>query len=266
MVYGSVADQVLRRAESPVLLVPATADHRWPADRPLTMLVPLDGSEWGEASLDALDTLLPLGPSGAELLLLQAIQRPAYPVYADGYGGGGYVDVPFDEEAERASALSYLNGVAARLAERGYMTRVEVAVGGSAATIAKVVHDRSIDLVAMATHGRSGLARALLGSVVTATVQRAGVPVLLTRPAEVRRAQEAIPEQLAPAADQVQGEDTSVMVLLTAGERDLVQSGLELLLAASECEERHVAPIRAILARIADAASDRSEVLAATAP
>ena len=98
----------------------------------------------------------------------------------------GYVDVQFDEEAERAGALSYLNGVAARLAERGYTTRVEVAVGSSAATIANVVHDRGVDLIAMATHGRSGLARALLGSVVTATVQRAGVPVLLTRPAEVR--------------------------------------------------------------------------------
>ena len=101
--------------------------------------------------------------------------------------------MPFDEEAERAGAMSYLNGVAARLAERGYTTRVEVAVGSSAATIATVVHDRGVDLIAMATHGRSGLARAVLGSMATATIHRGGVPVLLTRPAEVRSVREPIP-------------------------------------------------------------------------
>jgi nucleotide-binding universal stress UspA family protein len=263
MVYGSVADQVLRHAEVPVLVVPATADHTWPVDRPLTVLVPLDGSEWGEAALGALDVLPPFGPSGAELLLLQAIEWPASPLSGDGYGGG-YVDVPFDEEAERAGAMSYLDGVAARLAERGYTPRVKVAIGSAAATIATVAHDRGVDLIAMATHGRSGLVRALLGSMVTATLHRGGVPVLLIRPAEVRSVREPLPEQLTPLADQTCTDDTSVMVLLTPGERDLVQSALELLLAGSEREEHQAAPIRAILARIADVASDRTGALVGT--
>ena len=102
----------------------------------------------------------------------------------------------------------------------------------------------------------------MLGSVVTATVHRGGAPVLLIRPAEVRSAWKPVPEQLTPVVDQARTEDTSVMVLLTPGERDLVTAGLELLLAGTE---RDTAPIRAILARIADTASDRTEALAATA-
>jgi nucleotide-binding universal stress UspA family protein len=260
MVYGSVADQVLRHAEVPVLLVPSMIDHTWPTDRPLTVLVPLDGSAWSEAVLGALDTLLPFGPSGADLLLLRTIDPPFAPPYGD-----GYIYAPSNEEAERAGALSYLDGAAARLAERGYTTRVEVTVGRSSTTIASVARDRGVDLIAMATHGRSGLARAVLGSTATATIQRAGVPILLTRPTEARSAQEPMPEQPTPVVDQPRTDDTSVMVLLTPGERDLVQSGLEQLLAGSEREGRQAAPIRAILARIADTASDRTDALAATA-
>lgn len=117
----------------------------------------------------------------------------------------------------------------------------------------------------MATHGRSGLARAVMGSTATATIQRAGVPILLTRPAEVRtvRAPEAAPLTL--AAERVSTEDTSVMVLLSPGERDLVKAGLELLLDGTEREESRAAPIRAILARIADTATDAPKAFAATA-
>jgi nucleotide-binding universal stress UspA family protein len=264
LVYGSIAADILRHADVPVLLVPATSNHAWPTDRPLTVLVPLDGSEWGEAALGALDTLPPVSPSGAELRLLRVIEPPAYPLYSDGYGSG-YVYAPFNKEGERASAISYLNGVATRLTERGYTPRVEVAIGNTAATITSVARDQNADVVVMATHGRSGLAQAVLGSVATTTVQRAGVPVLLSRPAGVRSAREPRPEQVTPSADPRRTEDTSAMVLLTPGERDLVQSGLELLLADSKREEHEAAPIRAILVRIADVASDRPKALVVAA-
>jgi hypothetical protein len=55
------------------------------------------------------------------------------------------------------------------------------------------------------------------------------------------------------------------MVLLSPGERDLVTTGLELLLAGTPREERQAASIRAILARIADAATNPSKALAVTA-
>jgi hypothetical protein len=91
------------------------------------------------------------------------------------------------------------------------------------------------------------------------------VPILLTRPAEVQTVRAPESEALTSAAEQVSAEDTSVMVLLSPGERDLVKAGLELLLAGTEREERQAAPIRAILARIAEAEPDRPKAFATTA-
>jgi nucleotide-binding universal stress UspA family protein len=260
MVYGSIADQVLRLAEVPVLLVPATADHAWPTDRPLLLLVPLDGSEWSESALGALDTLPLARTSGAEIRLLRAIEPPVIPLYGDSKS-----DVPFDEIAERAVALSYLTSVAARLAERGYTACVDVVLGSASATIADVVHDRDIDLIVMATHGRSGLSRAVLGGVTAATIQRASVPILLTRPIRVQIEAATEPGQVTPDSELECTEARPVVLSLSAGERDLVQTGLTLLLAASEREEHHAAPIHAILARISHADSDQSKEAVATA-
>ena len=60
-----------------------------------------------------------------------------------------------------------------------------VAVGPPATTIAAVARGRGAGVIAMATHGRGGAVRAVLGSVVTATIRAATVPLLLVRPAAV---------------------------------------------------------------------------------
>ncbi len=246
MVYGSIADQVLRLAEVPVLLVPATTDHAWAVDRPLSLLVPLDGSEWGEAVLGVLDSLPLATAPGAEIRLLRVLEPPVIPLYGD-----GYVDVAFDEIAERAVALTYLTSVAADLAECGYTAHVDVVLGSAMSTIANMARDRDIDLIVMATHGRSGVSGDVLGSVTAATIQRTGVPILLTRPVPVQPEPSAEPEQVRQASAA-----RPMIMALSAAELDLVQTGLKLLLAASEREEHDAAPIRAILARLSRAEAD----------
>jgi nucleotide-binding universal stress UspA family protein len=62
--------------------------------------------------------------------------------------------------------------------------------GDAAREIAEVAWLERIDLIVMATHGRTGLARLVLGSVATRTLQTAGVPVLLVRPPHVARTAE----------------------------------------------------------------------------
>jgi nucleotide-binding universal stress UspA family protein len=178
MVYGSVADDVLRHATVPVLLVPALIDHAWPTDRPLTVLVPLDGSELAETAIESAGLLAER--LGARLHLLQVVQPPAYPLYGD-----GYVYVPFDDEAERDSARQYLETLAEKLASQGQQATFEVATGQPGTVIARVAGEQQADVIAMATHGRGGLARLVLGSIATATLQRAHVPLLMTRPAEL---------------------------------------------------------------------------------
>jgi hypothetical protein len=125
---------------------------------------------------------------------------------------------------------------------------VEVVTASSVEVIANVARDRGVDLIAMATHGRGGLARAVMGSVATATIQRAGVPILLTRPAEVQTARADGPERAERTDEEASSETRPVTMILTTEERGLVQAGLELPQGSSEREDRHAAPIRAILA------------------
>jgi nucleotide-binding universal stress UspA family protein len=182
--YGSVADHVLRHAQVPVLLIPATCDYAWtdvppdaPADAARRILVPLDGSEFGEVGLPAaiqLATLL-----NAEIELLRAVEVPTYTgmPYAE-----SLANTPDLLELAEAEARSYVETVAARLrAEaRGVTTRVEVGWPGT--TILEVARERHSCAIAMATHGRSGLARVVLGSVATLTLQQSPAPLLLVRP------------------------------------------------------------------------------------
>jgi nucleotide-binding universal stress UspA family protein len=174
-VYGSVADEILRHAEVPVLLIPPTIDHVWPADRPMTILVPLDGSALAEEALASVG-LLAERP-GARLHLLRVVEPPSYTFY-----GEGYAYVPLDEAAELQGARDYLNEVAGRLVASGTSVEVEVTIGLPSAVIPRVAQEQQADVIAMATHGRGGLARLVLGSVATGTLQRAHVPLLLTRP------------------------------------------------------------------------------------
>jgi nucleotide-binding universal stress UspA family protein len=192
VIYGSVADDVLRHAEVPVLLVPSMLDHAWPTDRPLTVLVPLDGSTLSETAIESAG-LLAEG-LGARLHLLQVLQPPTYPLY-----GEGYVYIPFDDEAERANARQYLEEQAKKLAARGIEASIEVAVGSPDLVIARTAAEQQADVIAMATHGRGGLARLVLGSVATGTLRRAHVPLLLTRPVGLGQT-EPIPSPAPPEA------------------------------------------------------------------
>jgi len=184
-IYGSVAERVLRRAALPVLLVPAGCTRIWPRARRLRVLVPLDGSALAEAALlEGRPFLEALQP---QLLLLQVVEVLEY-AFAEAH-------VAYAPAAELTRARGYLEVAARDLPVRD--CSIEVEVGSPATTIARMVDERDIDLVVMATHGRGGVARLVLGSVVEATLRRAGVPVLLVRPASVRAAGRPAPEKIA---------------------------------------------------------------------
>ena len=158
---GSVADELVRVSPVPLLLVRPQAGAA-PA-RLQTILVPLDGSPLAEGILEHAVRLAG-GHAGCELVLLE--------VLTDEEGGNRR------EEAER-----YLEGVGRRLAAAGsrVRTRVKVAADAASAILADV-RSENADLVALATHGRSGLVRVALGSVADKVVRGATVPILLFRP------------------------------------------------------------------------------------
>ena len=83
--YGSVADAVLRHADRPLLLVPATCDRAWPRDRAPRLLVTLDGSGFAEEALPPARTMAQ--HLGAEVVLLRAVGPPNSSPYRRRPGG-----------------------------------------------------------------------------------------------------------------------------------------------------------------------------------
>jgi nucleotide-binding universal stress UspA family protein len=183
LVAGSVAEEVLGRSSVPVLLVPPGAVEPPPSEGVLRVLVPLDGSRLAEAALEVAAALAP--PSRLELLLLRVAAPP------------DRADARRPLASQTVAARVRADDRLRRLRAAGAVVTTEVRAGRDpAATIAAVARERSCHLIAMATHGRSGLARLLLGSVAAATLTRASVPVLLVRPADL-----AAPTPLPVTAD-----------------------------------------------------------------
>jgi nucleotide-binding universal stress UspA family protein len=175
VIYGSVADAVLRRAKVPVLLVSAHCERRWGDRPPERVLVPLDGSELGETALEPAQVLA--SALGAGLLLVQILPLPV--------AGYGYPTPYFDPstfDAQLEGAKTYLEGVAGRLRAAGRDVAVESELGSPATGIARLAQERDVDAIAMATHGRTGLARVVLGNTATGVVQLATTPILVERP------------------------------------------------------------------------------------
>jgi len=244
MLYGSVADQILRRARVPVLLVPSIVEHSWPADGPLSLLVPLDGSELATEALHSADLLTEA--FGAQLALLRVVQPVSYPLV-----GEGYAYVPFDEEAEVADARRYLDDQAARLSGDGVRVSTNVAVGEPARVIGEIAREQDVDVVVMATHGHGGLSRVILGSVATATLRHTTAPLLLVRPAAVHLI-ETPPRHSEPSnsAASVQAGEPVVTVHLTSTELELIEHSLRALGHAPGYDYGHVVEARALADRL----------------
>lgn len=166
---GSVADRVMRHAETDTIIV--APDPEVPLRTSIErILVPLDGSERAERALD--DALVIARATGASLLLLRAYLT----VIASSPVG---LDVAYTQanEAALASAQRYLAGVGERIAD----VPIEITVFGGDAAQAIIEAAEGVDLVVMSSHGRGGLLRAALGSTTDAVIRGSGKPVLVAR-------------------------------------------------------------------------------------
>jgi nucleotide-binding universal stress UspA family protein len=244
MLYGSVADQILRRATIPVLLVPSIVEHAWPTDGPLPLLVPLDGSELATEALHSAD--LVTEAFGARLTLLRVVQPVPYPLH-----GEGYAYVPYDEDAEVAEARRYLADQAAGLSGDGARVETRVVVGEPARVIGEVAREKNVDVVVMATHGHGGLSRVILGSVATATLRHTTAPLLLVRPAVVRPSELPHGHSEPPSASTSMPTNEPVMtVQVTATELELIEHSLRALGHAPGYDYGHVVEARALADRL----------------
>jgi nucleotide-binding universal stress UspA family protein len=138
------------------------------------ILVPLDGSEVAECILPHVKAIA-TGCGVRQVVLL----RVAEPIPAE-------ISPTIDfEEVQKAGvkpAKQYLARIKAQLSKEGLNVEAEVLTGGAAETIINFVESNKVDLIALATHGRSGISRWVFGSVAEKVVRSSSVPVLLIRP------------------------------------------------------------------------------------
>jgi nucleotide-binding universal stress UspA family protein len=183
---GSVAERVLREAPCPVLTV-----RERPPRGIRRILVPTDFSATADAALD--HALLFAARFGASLQLLHVLDDP---FVTEGLAGEAYIaEAPVMRSTLLREAQNRLAHRVAPLRSaadykgRPGLVRVdaEVLFGHGARTIAEYAADGNADLVVMGTHGRTGLAHLLMGSVAEKLVRTAPCPVLAVRPAPVAR-------------------------------------------------------------------------------
>jgi nucleotide-binding universal stress UspA family protein len=184
---GSTADEFVRQSPVPVLLLRPAADA--PVDlarRPQVrnVLVPLDGSRLAERIVPVAAHVGRL--LGGEVTLLLVL---------DGGPRGGAAPVleptalpaGWNPDAAAEQAKGYLDGVARDFKDRGATVRAGLVAHGSPAEA--ILHHAQAEpdtLTALATHGRGGLTRLLLGSVADKVIRGSAGPVLVYRPGEVR--------------------------------------------------------------------------------
>jgi nucleotide-binding universal stress UspA family protein len=140
------------------------------------ILVPLDGSPLAELALADAFSLAHLGQ--AEVTLLRVVSL-VEEVLEAGTDHPVYLDQQW--ETQKSLALQYMNSLCERRDCKDIVIHRAVELGRAAETIIDYANNHSIDLIVMATHGRSGLQRWVYGSVADKVLRGADVPVLLVR-------------------------------------------------------------------------------------
>ena len=146
------------------------------------ILVPLDGSMVGEAALPYVEELAVKMKPGTkvEVTLIQVLSSLTYYVVA----GEASARVPYTQqeiEQMKKQAETYLKKAGASLRKAGATTKVRVAVGHSVEEIIKAAEEINVNIIAMSSHGRSGLSRWAFGSVTDRVLRSGQSPVLVVR-------------------------------------------------------------------------------------
>jgi nucleotide-binding universal stress UspA family protein len=197
--HGSVAEAVVSHASVPVLLIRATEGvrpiERLGVPRP-ELIVPLDGSPLAEAALPLASGLA--NALGGHIVLVGVIPTPGQLVAEQ--GGAIVTYVGSDHVRLESEAREYLAATLSALKASGLSAEAAVRQGKPAAEIGEVAREHNAAAVVMATHGRTGLVRAVLGSVAGEVLHLGTSPVILVRPPELRPAEEPALSHVAGAA------------------------------------------------------------------
>lgn len=172
MLLGSVTEEVLRKVPCPVFTVQAEVEEK-AGTAVRRILVPVDFSEASELAVRHATEIAQT--YGAEVHLLHVVEEVVYP---SAYG----IETPSMHSQDVVLRVEKALGQMAR-EEVGYeQVKVSATVGYAPMTILDYVQENEIDLLVIATHGRSGIDRVLLGSVAERVIRQSPVPVFVVKP------------------------------------------------------------------------------------
>ena len=141
-----------------------------------TILVPLDGSKRAEAILSHVESIAK--SNKAKVFFLRVEEEPIMLERDEVIDIAKYHE-EFDEQ--NAHSQAYLDDLQARFHEKDIHAAKQLAFGSVVKAILNAAAEKGADLIAMATHGLSGLARVSYGSVAAGVLQAADIPILLIR-------------------------------------------------------------------------------------
>lgn len=170
---GSVADKVIRGLSRPVCLIRARGcqSEVHPDCLVGRIFAPLDGSEAGEAALPYIEALAL--KARVEVVLFQVVPRPERSSEVT------WMEI---RKVEERHARIYLHKVQSYLANKGIAVRSQIEFGGNPAErIMDISARASAAVIAMSTHGRTGVNRLVFGSVAEKVLRAARTPLLLVR-------------------------------------------------------------------------------------
>ncbi|GHO91605.1 universal stress protein UspA [Reticulibacter mediterranei] len=188
--FNSIALQTARKSPMPVLIVNEHGEAH-PLENlthPLNIMVPLDGSTLAETVLTSVMQLMTaLKPTGQNRLhLLRVVDIP---VVNGSMRGHAQLD-PIIREKACTRAKAYLDTIVKRLQEEAQgKTQLEITTSITvspdvAGTIIRRAEESQCDMIAIATHGRGGLMRMLMGSVTERILGYTRLPLFIVRPQE----------------------------------------------------------------------------------
>lgn len=183
-IKGSITNEVARSASVPVLAIAPRDDKAAQGQSAdiSSIIVPLDGTSFSEAVLPYVEQLARKMPLEVVVIRVLAV-KDVYPTTA-------VTPIsPTPPTSARATAelytiaetdaVDYLKATAERLASKGIRARWELLRGAPSGSIADAVQDMSGSMVALASHGRSGVSRWAMGSVAEELIHNTGEPVLV---------------------------------------------------------------------------------------
>jgi nucleotide-binding universal stress UspA family protein len=144
------------------------------------IMVPLDGSKLAECVFPHLETIVK-GCKAAEVIIVEAVEPLSVPYGREVAHFTSLEQVKAFETHQKVEAEKYLKETVARLKKTGVNAKAAVVFGKASEALSDYANKNDVDLVIIATHGRSGVSRWVWGSVADRLVRSVSAPVLIVR-------------------------------------------------------------------------------------